>query len=139
VPRFFFNFRQGSAYEADDMGNEFENVEEAYLAAFAGAQDYWRELLIRRQDPLLCAFEVMDEQGHEVFVLEFSEVLDACRRRVPQPTSRVKQPLPMQQAFETRQRAQRVMREVTDTVADARKTLRETWTLLAQVSRSGVD
>jgi hypothetical protein len=78
MARYFFNFRQGTALAADDIGSEFETVEDAYLGAVQAAQDMWRELLIRREDPLECAFEVVDQDGNELFALPFSEVLDAC-------------------------------------------------------------
>jgi hypothetical protein len=89
MAKFFFNFRQGNSHQVDDLGCEFDSVEDAYLGALTAAQDMWRELLIQRQDPLLCAFEVMDEAGRDLFALPFSEVLDVCRTR-SRPPMRVK-------------------------------------------------
>jgi hypothetical protein len=83
MARYFFNFRQGTTRTADDLGSDFETVEDAYLGAVRAAQDMWRELLIRREDPLECAFEVIDRDGNEVFVLPFSEVLEACAPNDP--------------------------------------------------------
>src|SRR5690242_4029740 len=82
---FYFDFRQGPSYSIDQEGCDFANVEDAYLGAVAAAQDMWRELLIRREDPMLCAFDVTDEEGRELFTLPFSEVLDACRGRSASP------------------------------------------------------
>lgn len=79
MSRFYFNFRQGASFSVDDEGCEFPSVEEAYLGAVAAAQDMWRELLIRREDPFACAFEVTDIKGRELFTLPFSELLEACR------------------------------------------------------------
>jgi hypothetical protein len=39
----------------------------------------WRELLIAREDPLLCAFEITDAAGQVLFSMSFGEVLEACR------------------------------------------------------------
>jgi hypothetical protein len=79
MSRYFFNFRQGEDYSTDQVGIAFDSVEQAYLAAFQGAQDIWRELLIVREDPLQCAFEVTDAAGQVLFSLSFGEVLEACR------------------------------------------------------------
>jgi hypothetical protein len=79
--RFYFNFQQESCYTADDLGCEFSNVEEAYLAAVAAAREMPGELLARREDPRLCASKVADDRGNDLFALPFSELLDACRPR----------------------------------------------------------
>jgi hypothetical protein len=81
VTRCYFNFRQGPLYSVDEEGCEFETVEDAYLAAVTAAQDMWRELLIRREDPRDCAFDVRDAEGNDLFTLPFSEVLEACTKR----------------------------------------------------------
>jgi hypothetical protein len=78
MARYFFHFRQGTSVSADDVGSDFPTVEDAYLSAVQAAQDMWRELLMKREDPLECSFEVVDQRGNEVFTLPFSEVLDAC-------------------------------------------------------------
>jgi len=132
---FFFNFRQGKLYQVDDLGCEFESVEDAYLGAFSAAQDMWRELLIKRQDPLLCAFDVMDEGGRHLFTLPFVEVLDACRGREDAPRPPVPHPHVLQQTLDHQANAVRVMLGVSSTVADARATLREAWNLLDQVAK----
>jgi len=79
MTRYFFNFQQGDACTVDADGSEFSSVEEAYLGAFRAAQDMWHELLIEREDPMLCAFEVTNGAGDSLFVLNFGEVLEACR------------------------------------------------------------
>jgi hypothetical protein len=138
MAKFYFNFRQGASYQVDDTGCEFGSVEEAYLSAFASAQDMWRELMIQRQDPTLCAFEIMDDQGRDLFVLPFPEVLDVCRGRTPRPFTDSTMPSHIHLALENRRTAQRVLHEVTSAANETRATLRETWDLLAQVGRIGV-
>jgi len=137
VAKFFFNFRQGTSYQTDELGCEFESVEDAYLGAFAAARDIWGELLSKREDPLCCAFEVMDEQGRDLFVLDFSEVLDACRAK---DRKQVGRPHHHQQPFvkvlNRKRQAERVMAEVSTAVSDARATLREEPRLLGQVGRT---
>jgi hypothetical protein len=88
MARYFFNFRQGSTLSQDEEGSDFASVEDAYLSAVQAARDMWRELLIKREDPLECSFEVVDADGKEIFALPFSEVLDACARTQPEdPTT----------------------------------------------------
>jgi hypothetical protein len=135
MAKFFFNFRQGRSYQADDVGCEYGSVEDAYLGAFAAAQDMWRELLIQREDPLLCTFEVMDEHGHDLFALPFVEVLEACRGRVKTSMRVSHQPHSIVEAVERQKQALRTLSTVSATVADTRATLRETWSLLAEVSK----
>lgn len=76
---FYFNFRQGASYSVDEQGCEFASAEDAFLGAVRAAQEMWSELLVRREDPLACAFVVTDRDRKELFTLPFSEVLDACR------------------------------------------------------------
>ena len=135
MAKFFFNFRQGAAYQIDDLGCEFASVEEAYLGAFTAAQDMWRELLIKREDPFLCAFEVMDEAGRDLFVLPFGEVLDACRGRTSSSMPVKPHPPFIQQALQSHQSALRSFDEVYSTVAKTRATLRESWHLLGRASQ----
>jgi hypothetical protein len=135
MAKFFFNFRQGKSYQVDDLGCEFESVEAAYLGAFSAAQDMWRELLIKRQDPLLCAFEVMDDEGRDLFTLPFVEILDVCRGRELASKPSLARPHAIQQATDNRAKAHKIMQEVSSAVADARATLRETLSLLGQVNK----
>ncbi len=135
MARFFFNFRQGERYTVDDSeGVEFRDSGEAYLGAFKAAQQMWSELLAQRQDPLLCAFEIIDGGGNSLFILPFSEVLDACRGRASVAGGAM--PLPaLLQALESRRIAQQSMREVAQALDSARATLKETMILLKRVNR----
>lgn len=134
MTRCFFNFRQGAAYSVDEEGCEFDTVESAYLAAVRAAQDIWRELLIQREDPLLCAFDVTDANGNDLFCLPFSEVLDACAGRTPLPSA-PKIQNPVAQALEYRRRATRAISGMSVTMKETNATLRETIGLLAEVSK----
>ncbi len=78
MPRYFFDFRQGTDRCADAEGSDFANVEQAYLEAFKGAQDMWSELLRRRQDPRQCVFEVRNDRRQLLFTLPFQEVMESC-------------------------------------------------------------
>lgn len=132
---YFFNFRQGAGYQADDVGSEFASVEDAYLGAFSAAQDMWHELLVQRQDPLLCTFEVTDERGLDLFMLPFEEILDVCRGRGRPQVRPSHQPHFVAETIEIRRQALRALDEVSATVASTRTTLRETWSLLSQVDK----
>ena len=81
MPRYFFDFREGSDCCVDAQGAEFADVEQAYLEAFEGAQDMWSELLRQRRDPRQWAFEVRNEQRDLLFVLPFMEVIESCEDR----------------------------------------------------------
>src|SRR5579864_9257898 len=121
---FYFNFRQGPSFSFDDEGCQFANVEDAYLGAVAAAQDMWRELLIRREDPMVCAFDVRDEEGRELFTLPFSEVLDACRGRMatpgPKPVSAA-----IYVALDHNHATRRTMSNISIAINDAKRSLPE--------------
>lgn len=134
MAKFYFNFRQGNAYTVDLEGTEFASVEEAYLEAFRTAQEMWSELLIERQDPLLCAFEIVDQAGNSLFLLPFGEVLDVCRGRGTRPRTLEMVPA-IAEALACRRYAQQAIAEVSVSLEDARATLRETMGLLAEVER----
>ena len=78
MPRFYFNFRNESGLMPDFDGFECENIEEAYLEAFAGAQEMWTEMLKNRKDPRACSFEIVDKAGVLLVELPFAEVLNDC-------------------------------------------------------------
>ena len=134
MARCFFNFRQGAHYSVDELGCEFESVESAYLAAVRAAQDIWREMLIQREDPLLCAFDVTDAAGNDLFYLPFSEVLDACAGRThPRPAHPPRNPL--SPAYECHLRAHRAISGISAAMKKTSAALRETRALLAEVGK----
>ena len=133
MSRFYFNFQQGTSFSIDEEGCEFPNVEDAYLGAVAAARDMWRELLIRREDPLACAFEVTDEKGRELFTLPFSELLDACRDRPAKPL-----PTPMAAALfveRAQAQAQAQLRQTRQTMSSISSTFFETRSNLSEAIR----
>jgi hypothetical protein len=79
MPRFFFNYREGASYTADDTGVEFDTFEAAYVDAFNAAREMWPEMMAQRLDPRSASFEIFDQPGHHLATLPFSEVLDNCR------------------------------------------------------------
>ena len=132
---FFFNFREGASYTVDEQGCEFPSVESAYLGAVRAVQDMWRDMLIRREDPLSCSFEVTDANGNELFCLPFSEVLEACNGRAPlRPPPAGKSAFI--EAIESRRIAVRAMTDASAEVRKARANLRETIDLLAEVRKA---
>jgi hypothetical protein len=78
MPRFFFNYRERNEYTVDDAGVEFDTFELAYLDAFNAAREMWPEAMSQRLDPRACAFEICDEQGRLLAILNFNEVLERC-------------------------------------------------------------
>jgi len=79
MPRFFFNYRERNEYTVDDTGVEFDTFELAYLDAFNAAREMWPETMSRRVDPRACAFEMLDDQGRLLAILNFKEVLERCQ------------------------------------------------------------
>ena len=130
----YFNFRQGTVFSVDELGCDFASVEDAYLGAVRAAQEMWSELLQRREDPLLCTFEVTDAKGRELFCLPFSEVLEVCSGRRVAPSSPAENPLT--RSLENRRAATRAMASMSLALRDANATLRETMGLLAQVQKA---
>jgi hypothetical protein len=130
MSRYFFNFRQGDAYSADDVGIAYDSAEQAYLAAFQGAQDMWRELLIAREDPLLCAFEITDAAGQVLFSVSFGEVLEACRGDEANHPF-VSNCGAFLEAVKRDRRTTLAMSNIASGLSTARATLRETTRMLA--------
>jgi hypothetical protein len=126
---FYFHFRQGPDLTKDQQGSEFDTVENAYLSAFRAAQDMWRDLLVERQDPRRCSFEVNDTDEQLLFVLPFSEVLDVCT-----DTGAPKRPTSMQESLRNalahQRRAQKVGDEMSDQLDTFRRSVAESMALL---------
>jgi len=82
MPRYHLHLRdcKDEYLTEDEDGEEFESLEHAYLAAFAGAQEMWANLLPKRVDPRDFAFEITDRHGAMLMTVPFSEVLDSCRK-----------------------------------------------------------
>lgn len=136
MPRFFFDFRQARNLAVDDVGCEFETVEEAYLDAVRAAQEMWRELLAHRENPLLCSFEVRDERGNDLFSLPFAEVLESCMGPVANKTIGRSGDLPSR-VERRRREGERALLGVTVMLREAERTLNETMVvLLAKRKRS---
>jgi hypothetical protein len=135
MSRYFFNFRQGDTLSIDEEGSEFDSMEQAYLSAFRAAQDMWRDLLVARQDPLLCAFEITNSDGTELMLLPFSEILAACRSSHP-----INPLKPLSGAFQETLQGyrdnKRLMSDVRTTLKDARATVREARDLLSKATKS---
>src|SRR5215471_18575194 len=79
MPQFFFHFQQHGVLIQDDIGTDLPSAEEAYLEAFRAARELWAEMLLDREDPITCCFDVQDAQGQPLFVLPFVEVLEVCQ------------------------------------------------------------
>jgi hypothetical protein len=133
MAKFYFHFRQYSALTHDEQGSEFDSVEDAYLSAFRAAQEMWHELLLERQDPRSCSFEVVDADGSLLFVLPFMEVLDACTgSKSRKQGSYVDAFLA---ALNNQRHAHRLHREVSAQVDAARSSVRQSLNLLAQLRK----
>jgi hypothetical protein len=74
----------------DEEGADFAGLEDAYLEAFASAQELWPNLLKDRCDPRRYAYDITDAAGVALMELRFTELLDTCHqaRRAAPPTAR---------------------------------------------------
>jgi hypothetical protein len=131
MARFFFHFRQSGILSIDEEGCDFPTVEDAYLSAFDAALDMWRELMAKRHDPRLCAFEVRDGTGTDIFVLPFVELLESCRDAPSGPV--VLNRNLAAEAYQRHYRARQTMVDVSRTLNEAKTSLRETRDLLSRV------
>lgn len=80
MPCFHLNLTGLKWAAVDEEGAEFESLEHAYLEAFRSAQEVWGELLLQREDPRACAFEITGGDGTLLMTVPLTEVLDACRK-----------------------------------------------------------
>jgi len=78
--RYHFNLVASNGESiADDEGAEYQDLENAYLAAFECALELWGPLLRSREDPRERAFQITDEKGEVLMILPFNEILEVCR------------------------------------------------------------
>lgn len=125
MARYFFDFRQGVSFCADEAGAELAHVEQAYLEAFTAAQEMWGELLRKRQDPRRCAFEVRNEKRELLFVLPFQEVIDSCVDHKTRPLHNT-----FEEVAEVTHYTKRVITEFIDTLHSVRSTLEQSRALV---------
>ena len=133
MPRYFFNFREGTKYSADDEGSDFDSVEAAYLEVFRTAQEMWSELLLQKRDPRDCAFEIVDGAGTSLIVMPFSEVLEACSGKAAAAPAEF--PRPYFDAISSQARARRLCSDLAEQVQQAHTSLARTRALLERSRR----
>ncbi len=75
MSRYYFHLWTGVEYEKDDFGIEFKNADTALLDAFHSAQEMSVEVARQRQDWAKYRFDIVDESGHVVHELTFSEAM----------------------------------------------------------------
>ncbi|MCK1383763.1 hypothetical protein [Bradyrhizobium sp. 21] len=83
MPRFFFNFSIDGCLEFDELGTEFNSIEEAYLEACRTALDMSFEKLRERADPTGDSVEIFDAQRRTLMHLPFSDMLSPKPLRRP--------------------------------------------------------
>ena len=134
MPQFFFHFSDAGEIENDEIGVEFDSVEQAYLEAVATARSLWPELLSARRDPSRCAFEITNAEGAVLFHLPFSELLEGDREPA------LSRPVTIElhkRLTETHARAQLAREDVRRGITQAHASLRDITNLMAQISAYG--
>jgi hypothetical protein len=134
MARFFFHFRQGAKLVIDELGSEFDTVEDAYLSAYRAAQDMWRDLLVERRDPRKCSFEVSDAQNRQLFVLPFMEVLEACLKDEGEALAHPG-PEPLITALQMQELITRLRNEIAHEVSGTRDIIKQTSALLEELRK----
>lgn len=132
MTQFFFHFLDGESEQPDDIGLECGTPEQAYLEAVAAARAMWPELLAERRDPRHCAFSVADQDGEQLFRLDFSELLDDCRnplRYDGHPSA-----VTMDSLRETHRRASNAKAHLRSSFDDVRESLAEANALMARLA-----
>ena len=89
--RFFFALSGAGDSSRDEIGAEFESLDEAYLEACRAALEISFEMLRERNDPSSLKFEITDSQGVILTDLPFAEVL--------KPGERISRPVKMDRAM----------------------------------------
>jgi hypothetical protein len=83
MPRFFFDFTVSGGLEVDDLGTEFNSLEEAYLDACRTILEMSFERLRERADPNGDSVEIFDAQRRTLIHVPFSDVLSPKPARRP--------------------------------------------------------
>jgi hypothetical protein len=79
MARYYLHIRKGEVLECDDKdGAEFATLEDAYLEAFASAQELCNDLIRKHRDPRQFAFVIAGADGVALTELPFAEILDSC-------------------------------------------------------------
>src|SRR5262245_244026 len=125
MPLFFFNFRDGKTFEADEVGLELPDLDAAYFEAFETAKEMWGEAIRSLRNPSRQQFEISDAKGNTLMVVPFKEVMDSLKG-VPKPP-------PMA----TAERAAKLSSEVAESIVMARRHLDESRALLARLPKIG--
>lgn len=129
MARYRFNFRNGQDVVNDVDGANFDTFELAYEDAFNAAREMWQELLLRREDPRKCAFEITDAAGAVLTVVPFAEVLESCREGL-------RTPMPVAVAEARIGRARQLSRELGDLLATVRESVSRSRALLRRTNPS---
>ena len=79
---FYLHFNDGRQTVPNDLGLEFANLEQAYLAVCAAIPEFAKELLVKRRDPLAASYIIVDAEGRILMTVPFSEVLSPSEWRL---------------------------------------------------------
>jgi hypothetical protein len=75
MTRYYFHLWDGERYVVDEVGDELESAEAAYLEAFAVVQEMVVDLVRERRDPAAHQLNVVDASGRALFEVMFAEAL----------------------------------------------------------------
>jgi hypothetical protein len=128
---FFFHFFDGESLSPDETGTDLANVELALLEVSKTALEMWPELLAERVNPLGCAFDIANAKGEVVVRFDFVELLNVGRSSQRQPSAPLE--IMCSAIADTHRRANQARAELDASMVEARRALKESRTLLAQL------
>jgi len=83
MPHFYFHLRSPAGLTRDKFGQDFDDLEAAYLEACLTIPDMGADLVKRRRNPLPYTFEIANEAGQLLMDVPFSEMLDKGHKSRP--------------------------------------------------------
>lgn len=75
MPRYYFDISAPSTFQRDDIGVEFDNLDEVHTEAIKGARGIMAEELRAGRPVDHQQFEIRDESDDRVLTLRFRDVL----------------------------------------------------------------
>ena len=112
MARYYLHIWKGEVLECEDKeGAEVASLEDAYLEAFASAQELWNDLIRKHRDPRQFAFVVTGADGVALTELPFGEILDSCHPVLPPPVEAVTRAVAIKETcLEARNNARQIHR-----------------------------
>ena len=130
MPKFHFNLISDSGgFTPDEVGLEFDTLDDAYLDVFRAILDISFDMLKARKDPHNHSFNIADPAGVVLLEVPFSEALRPSRLGKPAPAA----PECLIETVSANRRRHRALKaDLSDQLSRARLTVEATKLLLSR-------